>query len=71
MRRALLKVLPGKSPGITVAQAQEKLIPLLPQDLFPAGAKSGWWLKTTQLDLEAKGRIQREATKPMRIYKVR
>ena len=70
MRDALLKVLPKKSPGITVADAKEKLIPLLPQDLFPGGVKSGWWLKAAQLDLEAKGKIQREVTKPMRLYRV-
>lgn len=71
MRDALLKVLPKITPGITVAEAQEKLIPLLPQDLFPGGAKSGWWLKAAQLDLEAKGKIQRELTKPMRLYRLK
>lgn len=70
MRDALLKVLSKKTPGLTVAEAQEKLIPLLPQDLFPNGEKSGWWLKAAQLDLEAKGIIQRETTKPMRLHKL-
>lgn len=69
MRDALLIVLPRKSPGVTVAEAQEKLIPLLPQELFPGGAKSGWWLKAAQLDLEAKGKIKRELTKPMRLHR--
>lgn len=68
---ALLQVLPKKSPGLTVAEAKDKLIPLLPQDLFPGGAKSGWWLKAAQLDLEAKGKIQREATKPMRLFRLK
>jgi hypothetical protein len=27
----------------------------LPQNLFPGGAKAGWWAKTVQLDLEARG----------------
>ena len=70
MRDALLKVLPKKSPGFTAAEAKEQLIPLLPQELFPAGEKSGWWLKTVQLDLEAKGKIQREATKPLRWHRL-
>lgn len=71
MRDALLKVLPKKSQGITVSDAKAQLIPLLPQDLFPGGAKSGWWLKAAQLDLEEKGKVQREATKPMRIYRLK
>ncbi len=70
MRQALLAVLPKDTPGLTVAEAKEKLIPLLPDDLFPGGAKAGWWLKAAQLDLEAKGLIRREATKPMRLHLV-
>ncbi len=71
MRAALVKVLPIKSPGITVAEAKASLLALLPQDLFPNGEKAGWWLKAVQLDLEAKGLIQREQTKPLRLYRVR
>lgn len=37
----------------------------LPEDLFPGGAKAGWWQKTVQLDLEAKGVIERHNTKPL------
>ena len=36
------------------------------QTLFPNGAKSGWWMKTVQLDLEAKGQIIRIIGKPLR-----
>lgn len=68
MRDALLAVLPAGSPGLTVAEAKEKLLPLLPEALFPGGAKAGWWLKAAQLDLEAKGVVQRENTKPMRLH---
>lgn len=67
MRRALLAVLPRSSPGLTVAEARAKLLPLLPQEHFPGGDKAGWWLKAAQLDLEAKGVIQREATRPLRL----
>ncbi|UVC14862.1 DUF6958 family protein [Mesorhizobium onobrychidis] len=69
MKGALLAVLPPAAPGLTVAEAKQKLLPLLPQDLFPGGAKAGWWLKAAQLDLEAKGRIEREATKPLRLHR--
>jgi hypothetical protein len=67
MKEALISVLPGTSPGLTVAEVKTHILPLLPQDLFPEGAKAGWWLKATQLDLEAKGLIQREHTKPLRL----
>lgn len=69
MRKALLAVLPAAAPGLTVAETKEKLLPLLPKDLFPEGAKAGWWLKAAQLDLEAKGTIEREATKPLRLHR--
>ncbi|MGZ3553479.1 MAG: DUF6958 family protein, partial [Vulcanimicrobiaceae bacterium] len=38
----------------------------LPDDLFPKGAKAGWWAKAVQLDLEAKSIIAREKTRPVR-----
>ncbi len=71
MKTALLKTLPAKAPGLTVAEAKAKVLPLLPQDLFPGGDKAGWWLKAAQLDLEAKGEIEREATKPLRLHKAK
>ncbi len=67
MRDALLRVLPAASPGLTVADAKSALLPLLPPTLFPGGEKAGWWLKAAQLDLEAKGVILREPTKPLRL----
>ena len=70
MRDALLQVLPADAPGLTVAEAKERLLPLLPDALFPGGDKAGWWLKAAQLDLEAKAVIQREATKPLRLHRV-
>lgn len=71
MRQAFLAVLPKSPPGLTVAEAKAKVLPLLPADLFPGGEKAGWWLKAAQLDLEAKGIVQREGTKPLRLHKVR
>jgi len=71
MRSALLQVLPNTSPGLTVAEAKTGLLPLLPQDLFPGGDKAGWWLKAAQLDLEAKGIIKREHSKPLRLINMK
>lgn len=51
---------------MTAAEIKEAAKAHLPEDLFPGGATSGWWLKTVQLDLEAKGKLTRHATKPLR-----
>ena len=69
MKRAFLKTLPKRSPGLTVAEIQERVIAHLPKKLFPGGAKAGWWTKAVQLDLEAKGIVTREKTRPLRLRK--
>ena len=70
MRNAILAVLPASPPGLTVAELKGRLLPLLPESLFPGGAKAGWWLKGVQLDLEAKGQIARVASKPLRRHRL-
>ena len=52
-----------------MAEIPERLIVHLPEKLFPQGAKAGWWAKTVQLDLEAKGIVVREKTQPLRLRK--
>jgi hypothetical protein len=52
-----------------VPDAKAALLPLLPDALFPAGDKAGWWLKAVQLDLEAKGVIRRAPSKPVQLYR--
>ena len=69
MKKAVLAVLPKTSPGLTVAEVQDRVVPHLPEDLFPGGAKSGWWMKAVQLDLEAKNIVTREKTSPIRLYR--
>lgn len=70
MRRALLRVLPRRSPGLTQKQMFEAAAPELPGDLFPGGATSGWWVKCVQLDLESKGLVRRETdAKPLRWHR--
>lgn len=66
MKKAFLKILPATSPGLTAAEVLEGVLPHLPEDLFPQGATAGWWVKGVQLDLEAKGIVVREKTKPLR-----
>lgn len=66
MLAAFEAALPRSSPGLTQAETREAVKPLLSEELFPGGTTSGWWAKTVQLDLEAKGKLVREATKPLR-----
>ena len=68
MKDAMLATLPKSPPGMTANASKEAAKPLLPDDLFPAGATSGWWQKCVQLDLEAKGLVIRQDTKPLRFY---
>lgn len=70
MRKAYLRVVPEVRPGLTLEEIRERLVTHLPDALFPDGAKVGWWAKTVQLDLEAKGIIARSNTRPIRIHRV-
>jgi len=70
MRRAILKILPKTPPGLTVEEMYARVASQLPKDLFPGGAKAGWWAKTVQLDLEVKGIITREKIRPLRLRRV-
>ena len=63
---ALLQALPSTVPGLTQAEIISAVVPYLPEALFPGGAKAGWWVKSVQLDREAKGEIIREDVKPLR-----
>ena len=66
MRKAFEKAVPRASPGLTQDETREAVKPHLSDNLFPGGKTCGWWAKTVQLDLEAKGLLTREATKPLR-----
>ncbi|MEL6873681.1 MAG: hypothetical protein AAFO62_13005 [Pseudomonadota bacterium] len=65
MRVALLRLLPTRAPGKTQKDIQATIKPLLPETTFPGGKASGWWAKTVQLDLEARGLVVRHDTKPL------
>ncbi len=69
MREAYLRVLPAAAPGMTQSELMDAVKPHLPEALFPGGATSGWWVKTVQLDLEAKRLVAREQTRPLRWHK--
>ncbi|MFO1540816.1 MAG: DUF6958 family protein [Chloroflexota bacterium] len=70
MRDAILAVTPAERPGLSAAEMIERVRPRLPEALWPGGAKVGWWQKTVQLDLEARGVLVRDAgAKPLRWYR--
>jgi hypothetical protein len=71
MKEAMLKVLPDAAPGLNQAEVREAVKAYLPQELYPGGQKVGWWAKTVQLDLEAKGIVIREDTSPLRWHQVK
>ena len=67
MKRAILEVVPAQAPGLSAAEMVAQVAPLLPNDLWPNGEKVGWWQKTVQLDLEARGLLIRDTGgKPLR-----
>ena len=67
MKQAMQAAMAG-SHGMTQTQIKEAVIPHLPDDLFPQGKAAGWWCKTVQLDLEARGEMRRSATKPLTFF---
>jgi hypothetical protein len=69
MKKALLKVLPAKAPGLTQSEFINAVVAHLPEELFPGGEKAGWWGKCVQLDLEFHGMIVRESSKPLRWHR--
>ncbi len=71
MRVVMMRVLPLKAPGLTQAEMWDTLAKRAPKKYFPDSGKVGWWMKTVQLDLEAKGLMKREPTKPIRWHRVR
>jgi len=70
MKQAMWAVLPTEAPGLTQSEVREAVVKHLPEDLYPGGAKAGWWSKTVQLDQEAKGTLVREPTRPLRWHRV-
>ncbi len=66
MLKTMRKVLPRKEPGMTQAEMIDALARVAPRKLFPDRGKVSWWMKTVQLDLEAKKQMVREKTKPLR-----
>ncbi|MEJ6399042.1 DUF6958 family protein [Yoonia sp. 208BN28-4] len=63
MKAAMMQVM--SSDPMTASAIKDAAKAHLPDDLFPGGATAGWWQKSVQLDLEAKGVVQRHPSKPL------
>ena len=71
MKKAMLKALPKRPPGLTQQEIRNAVLPFLPEAEFPGGGKVGWWAKCVQLDLEARGLVVRDRkAKPLRWTRV-
>ncbi|GAB5518148.1 MAG: hypothetical protein RhofKO_03990 [Rhodothermales bacterium] len=67
MRRAILQVLPTYEQGLTWAELVEAVRPHLPASLFEKDSEIRWYTKAVQLDLEARGLIQRMPIRGLRL----
>ena len=69
MKRALLAALPRSAPGRTITELKPRVLAKLPEDQCPGGARVGWWLKAVQLDLGARGEVERDGGSPLRFWR--
>jgi len=67
-RKAFLKVMPTKPPGVTQAEMMALMKKALPASKW--GTTTSWWTKTVQLDAEARGEVIRDGGKPLRWRRV-
>jgi hypothetical protein len=68
-RKAFLALLPKAGPGLTQTEMMAAMKKTLPVSQF--GTASGWWMKTVQLDAEARGEVIRDSGKPLRWRKLK
>jgi hypothetical protein len=67
-RKAFFGFMPAKGPGLTQSEMGVAMRNALPE----FGSTAGWWMKTVQLDGEARGEVVRDRTaKPLRWRKAK
>jgi len=71
VRDAILDALPASEAGMMWAELTEVIGPLLPERLFRHRGTVRWYTRAVQLDLEARGEIERvPGSKPLRLRRV-
>ena len=68
VKRVLRELMPAASPGLTQDEMAALVVENVSGTVFEDMNKAGWWMKTVQLDLEARQVMIRESTKPARWY---
>jgi hypothetical protein len=66
VKRVMKTYMPTRSPGVTQDEMASLVIERVSEAVFDDKSKAGWWMKTVQLDLEARQVVVREKTKPAR-----
>lgn len=69
VKRAYLAILSSEPDGLMLAEISRRLGTHLSEETFSGRAGLGWWAKTVQLDLEAKGFVRRGKSRPLRLRK--
>jgi hypothetical protein len=59
IRKAILASVPRDKKGVTFKKLVVSVTGRVPRDLFAKRGSVAWYTKVVQLDLEAKGRIER------------
>lgn len=63
-----LRVIIAGTETLTQSQIRKAAKPHLPKDLFLSGKTAGWGATTIELDLEARGIMNRTVTKPLKFF---
>jgi hypothetical protein len=72
VREAIMSALPRSKTGMTFNDLVASIESKLPKELFPKPGSVAWYTKVVQLDLEAKGLIERiPGAKPQRIRRTK
>ena len=66
VKRVLKGMMPNGSPGLTQDEMARLVVDNVSGKVFEDRSKAGWWMKTVQLDLEARTVMIREKTTPLR-----
>ncbi len=66
VKRVLWTYMPETPPGLTQDEMARLVVEKVSREIFEDAAKAPWWMKTVQLDLEAREVLIREKTRPTR-----
>ncbi|MGR3436769.1 MAG: DUF6958 family protein [Shimia sp.] len=70
IRDAVMATITDSAPGMTEAETKAALPIGLDPVLFPGGETAGSWMKTVQLDLEARGLVARVGIRTLRFHEL-